>query len=303
MEFRHVFVAGGTSELGERVIHGLVADYSAEKITCLVRKTSDTRRLEQMGVNLQVGDITDPQSYPGLLGPDVLYLDMTHPKYYHKSIDVVKNQGVKRAFFITTTGIFSKYRSAAEIYKIGEDRIKDSGCKWTILRPSMIFGTERDRNMNKLLKFISRYPVFPVFGDGQCLMQPVYVADLAAGILAAFRNVTITENKAYNLCGLQPISYIELLQKCRTALQSSIKFVHVPHGLAVFAATVGEKIPGFPVKREQVLRLLENKVFDISLAENELNYKPRIFEQGISLEVERLKEMGILADCKMKLNT
>ena len=294
MEFQNVFVAGGTSDVGERVVRGLVADFAPQNITCLVRKTSDTGRLAQLGINLRLGDITDPQSYPGLLGPDVLYLDMTHPKYYYKSIDVVKAQGVKRAFFITTTGLFSQYRSASEIYKIGEARIKDSGCKWTILRPSMIYGTERDRNMTKLLKFINRYPIFPVFGDGKCLMQPVYVEDLAAGILSALRNVNLTENKAYNLCGPQPISYIELLQKCRSALQSTIKFVHIPHTLAVFAAKVGEKIPGFPLTCEQVQRLLEDKAFDISLAEKELNYRPRTFDEGIRAEVERLRAIGVV---------
>ncbi|MHC1759617.1 MAG: NAD-dependent epimerase/dehydratase family protein [Negativicutes bacterium] len=294
MKLRHVFVAGGTSDVGERVVGGLTTDYSAQNITCLVRKTSDVRQLEKLGINLRVGDITDPQSYPGLLGPDVLYLDMTHPKYYHRSIDVVKEQGVKRAFFITTTGLFSQYRSAAEIYQIGEARIKDSGCIWTILRPSMIYGTERDRNMTKLLRFINRYPIFPVFGDGKSLMQPVYVADLAAGILSALRNVERTENKAYNLCGPQTITYIELLQKCRDALGSKIKFVHIPHGLAVIAATVGEKIPGFPVTREQVMRISENKSFDISLAQRELGYNPRSFAEGIRQEVETLRARGFL---------
>ena len=294
MEFQHVFIAGGTSDVGERVVFGLTADYSVKQITCLVRKSSNTQNLEKLGINLHVGDITEPQSYPGLLGPDVLYLDMTHPKYYHKSIDVIRNQGIKRAFFITTTGLFSKYRSASEIYKIGEDRIKASGCIWTILRPSMIYGTERDRNMTKLLKFIKQYPIFPVFGDGQCLMQPVYVADLADGILAALRNIRITENKAYNLCGPQTIPYIELLKQCRATLQSKIKLIHIPHSLAVCAATVGEAIPGFPVTREQVLRLQEDKAFDISLACRELGYRPRAFDEGIRDEVDRLREIGAL---------
>lgn len=294
MKYQRVFIAGGTSDVGERVVHSLVADYSADNITCLIRKTSDVRRLKECGVNLCMGDVTLPESFRALLGPDVLYLDMTHPKYYHTSIDIIKEQGIKRAYFITTTGLFSQYRSAADIYKIGEKRIKDSGCVWTILRPSMIYGTERDRNMTKLLKYLCRYPFFPIFGDGKCLMQPVFVEDLANGIVAALRNHKLAEYKAYNLCGPQPLPYIELLHQCRRALESRIKFIHIPHKLAVAAAAVGEKIPGFPITKEQVQRLLEDKNFDISLAKEELGYSPRPFEIGIREEILRLKELGIV---------
>ena len=204
---------------------------------------------------------------------------------------MIREYGISRAFFITTTGVFSRYKSAADIYKYGEKRIKESDCLWTILRPSMIYGTERDRNMTKLLTYLNRYPVFPVFGSGKCLMQPVYVADLAEGILAALRNMNVTEKKEYNLCGPHAMPYIELLKKCCTALNRKVKFIHVPHTLAVCVANFGEKLPGFPIKAEQVMRLLEDKVFDVSLAENELGYMPRPFEEGIEAEVSRLKEI------------
>jgi nucleoside-diphosphate-sugar epimerase len=82
--------------------------------------------------------------------------------------------------------------------------------RYTILRPSMIYGADRDRNMIKLLKYLSKWPVFPIFGSGKGLMQPVFVQDLADGIVTAILNPELTRWKEYNLCGPAVIPYIDL---------------------------------------------------------------------------------------------
>jgi len=291
-------LAGGTSEVGNRVVKNMVLELGAENIICLVRSTSDcvsVNFLKSLGVQIIVGDVTESEKLFALLNNShAIYIDMTHPKYYHKSIDVIKKAGIRRAFFVTTTGIYSKYNNASEIYKIGEERIKNSGIEYTILRPSLIYGTDRDRNMTKLLKILAKWPVFPVFGTGQCLMQPIYVQDLADGIATSIFKFEMTGNKEYNLCGPNAISYVRLLELACEALNRKVKLIHIPHRLAVAVAGVGEKIPGFPVKQEQVLRLLEDKSFDITAAQNDLGFTAREFSKGITQEVAFLKEKGIL---------
>ncbi len=292
-----LFIVGATSELGHRVVKILLGTYSSNAITCMVRKTSaqvDVKYLRELGVNICYGDVTDKRSFVALLNKDFIYIDMTHPKYYGASINIIAELGIKRAFFVTTTGLFSRYNYASDIYKRGEERIRNSGIVYTILRPSMIYGTERDRNMTKLLCYLSRWPIFPVFGSGKCLMQPVYVQDLAEGIVAAIIKSEQTAFKEYNLCGPDAISYIDLLDCAAKALNSNVRFLHIPHQLAVLVVAVAEKLPGFPICKEQVHRLLEDKCFDISLAQKELGYAPKPFAEGIALEIERLRIKGIL---------
>lgn len=288
------FLAGGTSELGNRVVKGLTLKINPWDITCLVRATSSVKCLQSLGVNLKTGDVTDPKTYGGLLDDSTIYIDMTHPKFYHKSIDTVKSSGVRRAFFVTTTGVFSRYNEASEMYKVGEARIKSSGIKYTILRPSLIYGTDRDRNMTKLLRVLNKLPAFPLFGDGKGLMQPVFVQDLADGILSAIFNPDLTREKEYNLCGPTALPYTEVLRLACQALGRKVRLIHIPHRLAVNVAGLGEKVPGFPITKEQVLRLLEDKKFDISAAVQDLNYSPREFAVGIKEEVNFLKAKGLL---------
>ncbi len=291
------FIAGGTSELGNRVVYGLTKGIAPDKITCMVRTTSNPTAvsyLQTLGIKVVTGDVTEPGDIQQHLDIHATYIDMTHPKYYNKSIDAIIAIGVKRAFFVTTTGIFSKYRSASEIYKFGERRIKASGVPYTILRPSMIYGTDRDRNMTKLLRILSHWPVFPVFGSGEWLMQPVYVQDLAEGVVTAVLNPTTTENKEYNLCGPEALTYLELLHIAREELGSRVRFVHIPHKLATVITAIGEKIPGFPIKKEQVQRLLEDKCFDISAAQKDLGYSARVYRDGICEEISYLRKKGII---------
>lgn len=290
-------IAGGTSDTGNRVVKGLVSCIGARCLTCIVRKTSAAESVEflrSLGVNLVVGDVTDPVVLADLLASSTTYLDMTHPKYYHQSIEVVGKAGIRRAFFITTTGLYSKYNDCSEIYKVGETRIKNSGVDYTIIRPSMIYGTERDRNMTRLLRYLSKWPVFPVFGDGLGLMQPVYVQDLADGIVKIVSNPELTRGKEYNLCGPTAISFTKLIEIACEALNKRVHIVHIPHAFAATVAGWGEHFPGFPIKKEQVLRLLEDKAFDISLAQKDLGYNPREFSAGIREEVSCLRAKGIL---------
>lgn len=287
-------LSGGTSELGNRVVSQLAQRLGPKQITCLVRPTSHVGMLGEFGVHIHVGDVTQPETFVHLLGPDTIYIDMTHPKHYHKSLAAVRLSGVKRGFFVTTTGIYSKYNAASDIYKVNESRIKESGIQYTILRPSLIYGTDRDRNMTKLLKVLSQLPLFPIFGTGDGLMQPVYVQDLADAIVTTILHPELSRNKEYNLCGPTALPYQAILKLAAEALGRRVHFLHIPHGLAIAVASIGERVPGFPISKEQVLRLLENKNFDISLAKFELGYAPREFSTGIRQEVALLRAKGLL---------
>ncbi len=286
-------VSGTTSGTGVRVIERLARKVGTENILCLVRASSDVVPLQKMGLSLHVGDVTDPESLHRILSPSTIYVDMTHPKHYHKSLEAVMQSGVKRAYFVTTTGIFSRYNQFSDIYKINEAKICESGITYTILRPSMIYGSLRDKNMNRLIRFLDRSPVFPLFGAGRSLMQPVFVDDLADGIVAAIGNIQ-TENQEYNLAGPSGLPYRAIVETIARELDKRVTLLHIGLPLAASLVRFAQYIPRFPVSQEQVLRLLEDKVFDISKAEKELDYRPRSFQQGIAIEIAEMKAAGVI---------
>ncbi len=288
-----IVFSGSTSDTGNRVLKKLVEKIGNDAITCLVRPTSDTSLAQKLKVKTVTGDVTEPETLKQILNPSVRYLDMTHPKHYHKSLEAVVIAGVERAYFVTTTGIFSKYNQFSQIYKDNEAKIRASGIVYTILRPSMIYGSMRDKNMHRLIQFLDRYPVFPLFGAGKSLMQPVYAEDLAEGIVAAISK-SGTENQEYNLAGPAGITYREIVDTILTKMNRSVLKINIDTTLAATIAKVAQKIPGFPVTEEQVLRLQEDKVFDISKAVEELGFFPRSFEEGIGMEIKEMRQAGVI---------
>ncbi|HEY3268700.1 MAG TPA: NAD-dependent epimerase/dehydratase family protein [Armatimonadota bacterium] len=287
---RYVF-AGATSGTGNAVVQRLVARVGEQAITCIVRETSNVDLLKHAGVRIHRGDIAVPSSYETLLADDVCFLDMTHPRYYPRTVPLLRASGVSRAYFVTTTGIYSRFHRCSDIYKIGENLIKGSGLSWTILRPSMIYGTVRDKNMHRLIAFLNRSPVFPLFGDGRSLMQPVYVEDLADGITAAMTNPN-SEQKAYDLAGPHPIMYKDIIAVILGVLERRVTRVRVPMAPAIAAVRALQWLPGFPINDEQVLRLQEDKAFDISPAREDLGFSPRSFDKGIRLEIAEMCQGG-----------
>ncbi len=285
-------LSGGTSKTGNAVAWRLVNKFGADAVTCLVRPTSDAAFLRTLGVRLHVGEITEPVSYREILGPEVAFIDMSRIRFTHLLLPALSEAGVRRGYFVSTTAIYSRYQTMSALYLENEAKIRASGLAYTILRPSMIYGTPRDHNMHKLVRFLSAAPAFPLFG-GESLMQPVFVDDLADGIVRAIGDES-TANQEYDLAGPEPLTYRVIVETVARELGRRIKILDVPPSLAENAARLGEKIPGFPVKLEQVMRLREDKAFDIGKAQRELDYRPRSFDEGIRAEIAALRDMGLI---------
>lgn len=287
-------VTGATSGTGVTVMRRLRDALGAEAITCLVRPTSDAGPLHALGLRVAVGDVTAPDTIGPLLGPDTVYLDMTHPSYYPRIIPLLTQAGVQRVFFVTTTGIFSRYHRCSGIYKDGEALIKASGLTYTIMRPSMIYGSMRDKNMHKLILLLQRTPVFPLFNAGTSLMQPVFVDDLADGIVTAIQRDSTTIGKEYNLAGPTEITYRSIIETIMQLLNRRVRLFSVDSRLAYAMVRALQWLPGFPINDEQVLRLNEDKVFDIAAAVQDLDFTSRPFAEGIGQEIDDMRAAGVL---------
>ena len=176
-------------------------------------------------------------------------------------------------------------RSSKKVRVAAELAIETSGLKYTILRPTMIYGSPRDRNMWRLIKFMRLSPIVPIFGDGKYLQQPIYVDDVAAAVLGCLK-ADITIGKSYNIAGKHALTYNEVIDTIAKAMNKRVWKLHIPSKPVVGLLKLFEKIHIlFPIKAEQVLRLNENKDFSYAEAEKDFGFSPLSFEEGIKLEL------------------
>lgn len=286
-----ILVSGGTGLLGQAFLRAL-RESGEHEVRCLVRATSPIERLE--GFELAYGDAQDADSLKRALRGTDAFVHVAGIQYTPQVLEAMRRTGVNRLLLVSSTSAHSRFtfRSAPRLKM--EALLSGSGLSWTIVRPSMIYGSELDHNMHKLLRFLDRSPVFPMFGSGENLWQPVYYEDVVQGVVAALERRG-TVGQIYDLPGAQALSYIEMVRVAAGALGRKARIVRVPTGPVRRVLEVAEvlRIP-FPIKAEQVLRLNEDKAYPYEKAKKELDYAPRSFEEGIALEVKRLREIGMV---------
>ncbi len=288
-----LFITGITGLTGRFLLNALREAGYDGPIRCLVRERSDISWISDPGVELYQGDVTGFDSLaPGLQGvAGVIHL--VNIRSSPQIIRACRESGVKRAVFVNTTGIYSKYQKYSGEYKVLEQDIQQSGLDYTIIRPTMIYGNQRDKNIHKLVLVIDRYPVVPIIGAGQSLMQPIYAQDLARSLASAWLSPAAV-GKAYNVAGKEPVTYATILSLIADVLGKRRTFIRVPYGLALLAGYVGEVIPNGLLDTEKVKRLREDKAFSYDEAAGDLGFEPRSFEEGIVLEIAALRQAGLL---------
>jgi len=292
-----LLVTGATGFLGSHTIPKLVEDYEG-KIRCFVRKTSDTRILENYSnIELAYGSFDEIETFENALeGVDTL-INIASLGFGHGPaiVNACLEKGVKRAVFVSTTAMFTNLNASTKVIRqTAEKAIVDSAIAYTILRPTMIYGTDKDRNMCRLIKVLKKTPVFPIFGSGEFLQQPIHVDDLAAAIIKSYKS-DATHFKAYNLSGKDEVTYNSVIDITSSLLNKKVKRLHIPIKPVLLGLNAYEKVSKKPIlKAEQVLRLNEHKNFSHLEAVKDFGFNTRTFKNGIKEEIDLMRSKSLI---------
>lgn len=120
------------------------------------------------------------------------------------------------------------FRGKAQV----EEMLKDLGVTFAIIRPTLVFG-EGDLLLNNMAWALRRFPVFPVYGNGDYLVQPVYAEDVAAQAVEAGSQ---TENAITDAAGPETFSFEELLRLLASTMGVRVRLLHTPPSVG-FAGT------------------------------------------------------------------
>lgn len=283
-----VALAGGTGFTGRRVAMRLAA--AGHSLRCLVRATSD-RRVLPADAEVVEGDLADVASLAKWLGgaDALVFCASMGQGHVPRVADAADAAQVRRSVWVSTTAIFTSLPAASKSMRLqAEECARGSAAAWTIIRPTMIYGARGDRNMERLLRWVARWPLVLVPGNGRALLQPVHVDDLADAIVAALTSPA-AERNAYDVSGRAPLSLDATIAAAATALGRRGRKVHLPLRPVVWLLAAPERIGwSFPVRSEQVRRLAEDKAIVHDAAARDLAFAPRAFEEGIAEEARAL---------------
>lgn len=206
------------------------------------------------------------------------------PEYFDRLI----KSGARRIVVLSSTSRFTKDDSSDEAEREisrrlakGEARLRDwaelNGIEWVILRPTLIYGRGRDRNIAAIARFIHRFGFFPTVGNAFGLRQPIHAEDVAGACIAALES-SAAANRSYNISGGETLSYREMVNRVFFALHRRPRLVAIP--LPAFRAATA-CLRFFPRCRHwsaaMAERMSRDLVFDHADAARDLKFSPRGF--------------------------
>lgn len=269
-------IVGATGFLGAVVARAL----AERQPIGLVRATSDRSVLPE-GVEVRLGDLDAPGDLPLDDVTSLVYCASMGFGHIPSLLERLASTSIRRAVFVSTTAIFTSLPARSRAPRLeAEHAVHSSALDWTIVRPTMIYGTARDRNISRLLRFLARSPVFPLCGNA--LWQPIHVADLADAIVAALDR-PIAIGRTYDLAGREALPFASLVRTAARAVGRSVLLVPVPVSAAALAARLTRV-----VTVEQIRRLAEDKAFSYAAATDDLGFRPRSFDEGVREEARLL---------------
>lgn len=287
-----ILLTGGTGFLGSHVIP--ILREAGHEIVGTYRGSEAAKILESEGVEPVYGDLDVPESvdtgFQAARADALVNIASLGFGHAPTIVAAAEEAGIRRALFISTTALFTNLNASSKVVrKAAETLVIESTLDWTILRPTMIYGTPEDRNMARLLRLLRKSPVIPLPGRGSRLQQPVHVDDVAGAVAEALER-PIAIRKAYDVGGPVPLPFRTILDQAADALGRSPVYIPVPLAPLIGVMRLYERIVPHPrLKAEQVERLAEDKAFDISAARKDLDFSPRAFSMGIEQEARLLQ--------------
>lgn len=203
----------------------------------------------------------------------------------------MEERGVRHIVALSSTSLFSKKDSSARQEQAVAHRLVEGeewlaawacsrGVEWIVLRPTLIYGQGRDRNISEIARFIRRFGFFPIFGEATGLRQPVHVEDVARACSAALE-LPGEEGRAYNLSGGETLSYRDMVCRIFAALGRKPRLVAVPIPLFAFALSFLRLFPRYRHWRLAMAeRMNHDLVFDHASAARDFGFAPRAFAPG-----------------------
>lgn len=320
-------VTGGTGFIGSHLVEELPGD-----IVCLVRKTSDTTRLEKLGVEIVYGNLNDHQSlHKAAKDVDVVYhlgayytFHGIWEKYYN--VNVIGTQNLVNACSHVDQFIYCSSSEAVgpvktipadetharnPVYEYGrskamaEDIVTKKiaeGFPATIIRPSGVYGPRCIDDVSYyFLVNIANNSLFTSFivGSGVNMVDFVYVKDVVQGFLKAQNKNAI--GKTYFISSPRALPYNEVYNTVCQLLDKSPPSIHIP---AVTAKLLIAPLEGiykligkkdFMVHMSTVDDTQSDRAYSWQKAHQDFHYTPEYtFEKGARITLDWYKKHGYI---------
>jgi nucleoside-diphosphate-sugar epimerase len=325
-----VLVTGGTGFTGTALVHRLLRD--GHRVVALDYKEGlQCDALRARGAEVVIGSVTDPDAVTrSMKGVELVFhlaaafreLNVADSFYDEVNVggtrlvlEAARRERVRKFVYCSTCGVHGNVDhppadedapiQPADYYQRtkyeAEPLVKreaGGAMETVILRPAAIYGPGDPERFFMIFKRVSK-GTFPMFGSGRTLYHPLYIDNLVDAFVRCMppgagngREYLIADERYYSI--------EEIVRAVARALEVPVRIPHYPvwpvvavgHIVEKFCKPIGVTPPIFP-RRVDWYR--QNRAFDITRAQRELGYVPRVeLEDGLRRTGAWYRQMGYL---------
>ena len=252
-----VLVLGGTGFLGRSLCRQLTSSGDGHvRVTVVTRNIAAADHLRWMpGLEVVQANVFDPPQLARLVRRHDVVVNLiailhgnaasfsrVHVDLLATLANVCKVKRRPRVIHVSALGVGADapslyLRSKTE----GETCLNTPGIDATVFRPSVMFGAD-DRFLNLFARFLRLAPVFPLAG-ARSLFQPVWVEDVAAGIVRCLR-FPESAGRVYECVGPTIYPLIDLVRLTGRWSGHPRPVLALPASVGRLQASILERLPG-----------------------------------------------------------
>ena len=255
-----ILVAGGTGFIGGEIVKEL-ARQGKEVAVLSHRPEAAARRFPGLSVAVRTGDAREAATLTAAVkGIDAIISCMQFPNFpiedrkkghtfeevdargNERLVAAAKDAGVGTYVYLSgsgasPTGQYHWLRAKAQ----AEAAIQGSGLRYTIIRPSWVYG-KGDKALNRFAGFARTLPFVPVIGSGRQRLQPVFVGDVVRLAVDSL-DAAAAANQVFEIGGPEVMTMDEVIRTMLTAMGKKKPLLHGPAFVPRTAGALMQLIP------------------------------------------------------------
>lgn len=288
-----LFITGATGFIGHHLVR-MLEKQGTKDVRCLIRKIKKISKYS-FPFDIIEGDL---DSFHLLNNPlnnvktiihlaasiksDKKTISYTNVRGTKELVNEAIKAGVEKIVFMSTDGVRREFRGAYEISKLKcEEIIKNSGIKYTIFRPGIVYGNGGSSYIETLIKYIQKSLIIPMPGNGNYRKQPIYVLDLVNALLSVVNN-SKTDYKTYEIGGATAVSFNEMIDTiCAILMKKRIK-LYIPESILLSSSKIVNLLmPSIIFSELQIKHACRDSTIDYHKASLDFGFSPLSFAQGV----------------------
>ncbi|THF62186.1 complex I NDUFA9 subunit family protein [Pseudothauera rhizosphaerae] len=275
MNPKRVVLVGGSGFIGSALANRL-CEAGIEVLVPTRRRSRAGHLLLLPTVEVVEADVFDPAALAGLFaGADAVVnlvgvlhsprgrpwgkaFERAHVELPRRIVAACVAAGVAHLVHISALGADPQGPSEYQRSKAaGEAAVREAGCAWTLLRPSVVFG-RGDRFLNLFAHLARLFPLLPLAG-ARTRFQPVWVEDVAEVVWRSLVEPAAA-GQTYEVAGPQVYTLRELVKYVSTLVGRPRIVIALPEALALLQAWLMEFAPQPLMSRDNVRSLRVDNV-------------------------------------------